>query len=160
MKTIVGIDPGVKTGLAIISLDGDVMFIDSRRNFSKSEIVDTISMYGEPVVVATDVIRSPGMIKKMSASFSARIFSPSRRLKKIEKERMAGRLKLRCNDHHERDAVLAAVLAKRRFQTLFSKIDKILEKKGLSHLSDDVKGMMVKRKAVNAEQAVLKICNK
>lgn len=152
---IIGIDPGVKTGVAALSLNGDFLFVDSRRNFSKSEIVKKIGEVGEPIIIATDVVRPPSAVRKISSSFNARIFSPKRRFTKIEKEKTANKLKLCYHDHHERDAMLAAAMARRNFLTLFNKIDSALKRRNLLYMADEVKELIVKKAASNIEQAII-----
>jgi predicted RNase H-like nuclease (RuvC/YqgF family) len=97
------------------------------------------------------------MIKKISSSFDARIFSPNRTFTKFEKERKTKRLKIKFKDHHERDAMLAAMVARKRFLPLFTKIDSHLRDRNLLHLSDEAKELMVKKEAANLEQAILLI---
>jgi hypothetical protein len=153
-KTIVGIDPDMKTGIAIMRLDGSFLFTGSRRNFPKSDISDVIGGHGSPVIIATDVVRPPLAVKKIAASFDAVIFSPHRRIGKMEKEGIASRMRLIYRDHHERDAIIAAVLARRRYRKLFDRVDLSLRKKGLMELSDHVKELLLKRRASNVETAV------
>ena len=53
--TIVGIDPGTTVGIAILSLDGELLLSESIRGISHDEVVRMIAEYGKPAIVATDV---------------------------------------------------------------------------------------------------------
>ena len=41
-RLIVGVDPGVTVGLAILSLDGEPILVESKRDWSLSELVKSI----------------------------------------------------------------------------------------------------------------------
>lgn len=151
-KLIVGIDPGIKTAVAILSIDGKLISVLSKRYFSISEISDCIVKYGEPIVVATDTYRAPKLVKRISSSFGAKLVT-QKKLTVFEKERISKNVKVMYKNHHERDAIVAAYLARKKFSRLFEKIDKKLKKKGLQHLSEDVKALLVKRR-VTIERAI------
>ena len=53
--TIVGIDPGTTVGIAILSLDGELLYLKSFRGIAPDEVVKLIAEYGKPAVIASDV---------------------------------------------------------------------------------------------------------
>ena len=52
---IVGIDPGITTGIAILDLYGNVVKVCSKRNMGKNEIIRTITNFGHPLIITSDV---------------------------------------------------------------------------------------------------------
>ncbi|MGZ7095706.1 MAG: DUF460 domain-containing protein, partial [Methanobacterium sp.] len=52
---IVGFDPGLTVGIAILDLNGNVISSKSFKEISRSEIIKHIISYGKAVLVATDV---------------------------------------------------------------------------------------------------------
>lgn len=73
---IVGFDPGLTVGLAILDLNGNLLFLKSFKEISKSEIITTIIEYGKAILIATDVENPPKAVKKLASSLNAKIFSP------------------------------------------------------------------------------------
>jgi len=73
---IVGFDPGLTVGLAILDLDGNLLFLDSFKEISKSEIIRKIMELGRAILIATDVENPPKAVKKLVSSLNAKMFSP------------------------------------------------------------------------------------
>ncbi len=121
---IVGVDPGVTTGIALVDLDGRVLHVSSIRVADRGSIVELISKYGKPVVIAVDVTDVPESVRKLAAQLGASIYTPPHDLSVAEKrsliERLAGEVKLR--DSHERDALAAAY---RAYLSLKEKLESI-----------------------------------
>jgi len=55
---IVGFDPGLTVGIAILDLNGVLISLESYKEIKKSEIVSHIIAYGRTVLLATDVYPS------------------------------------------------------------------------------------------------------
>ena len=156
MKLIVGIDPGTTTAIAMLNFSADYCHVFSRKNMNLSELCDYIAEKGEPVIIATDVAKPPMLVKKAAAAFNALLFTPKKNIPQYEKRKMVKSVKLR--NKHEKDALVAALKARKRFLNFFSKIDSVLEKKNLSYLDEDVKSLLIKRRVCNIEQAI-KVAN-
>ena len=154
MKIIVGVDPGVKTALAIMGLNSSEVTFISRKDFSKGDIAEAIVNCGAPIIIAADTKRPSRLVKKISATFNVRLHAPKRNITALEKERISRKLGLGYKNRHERDAAVAAVLARNYYNNLFNKIDRYLERRNLSHISEDVKALVVNRRASNLIQAV------
>lgn len=60
---IVGFDPGLTVGLAILDLNGNLLFLDSFKEISKSEIITKIMELGRAILIATDVENPPKAVK-------------------------------------------------------------------------------------------------
>jgi len=129
LKLIVGIDPGVTVGLAIIGLvppfGKNDLFIRtlSRKNFSKSEIIKEITKYGEPVIVCTDKKRASDLVRKIGSAFGSKIFLPKEDLEKKLKAKLTANYNP--NNIHELDALASALYC---FEHIHSKLIKIKNK--------------------------------
>ncbi|MDR2966550.1 MAG: DUF460 domain-containing protein [Methanobacteriaceae archaeon] len=73
---IVGFDPGLNVGIAILDLNGKLIFLSSFKEISKSEIINIIMGYGKAVLIATDVKQIPKTVKKLASSLNSKIYSP------------------------------------------------------------------------------------
>ena len=73
---IVGFDPGLTVGIAILDLNGNLLFLSSYKEISKSEIIKTIMKFGRAILIATDVENSPKAVRKLATSLNSKIFSP------------------------------------------------------------------------------------
>ena len=49
-RIILGIDPGITTGLAALDLDGNILFAKSEREISLNRIVDEVARYGKVIL--------------------------------------------------------------------------------------------------------------
>jgi predicted RNase H-like nuclease (RuvC/YqgF family) len=160
MKLIVGIDPGTTTGVAMLDMDPFSSFCQtfSSRGASFSRLCDYISENGEPVIIACDVKKPPNLVKKTASTFNAVLSKPRKTITVAEKKKIAKSFAV-FNNKHERDALVAALLAKKKFSIMFRKVDSILKTRDLTHLTDDIKELLVKKRAGNINQAI-KLLNK
>jgi hypothetical protein len=121
-----------------------------------SELCNYIAEKGEPIIIATDVAKPPALVKKSASAFNALLFSPKKDITQTEKRKLlrAAKFSKKMKNKHEKDALAAALKARKRFLNFFVKIDSALKKKNLSHLNDDVKSLLIKRRVCNIEQAI------
>ncbi|MBI2579607.1 MAG: DUF460 domain-containing protein [Candidatus Aenigmarchaeota archaeon] len=150
MKLIVGVDPGMRTGVAVLDISSGFYRTSTARSFD-----DACSMaisYGEPIIIATDKAKTPDFARKVAASFNARHFHPRSDMKNADKKAMTEGMNF-ANDH-EMDALAAALGAKKEHSGMFQKVDTALNDRGLGHMSDEVKELLVKEYAGNIEQAL------
>lgn len=152
MKLIAGIDPGVTTGIAVVDISSDFYEVCSFRNVSAADVCRIISEKGEPLIVASDVRRLPATVRRVAASFGARTFRPSTNLTSADKQRIAAAAAYRTT--HERDALSAALLAKRKFMPTFRKVDFALAGRNMLHLKDEVKELLIRGDAGNIDRAL------
>lgn len=120
--TIVGIDPGTTVGIAILSLDGDLIFSDSFRGMSHDQVVKLIAEHGKPAIVATDVYPTPAAVEKIRRSFKAVLGTPGAQLRAEEKIAMARPFGY--SNDHERDSLAAAISTYRNYKNIFSRVEK------------------------------------
>ena len=121
---ILGVDPGVVTGLAILTLDGEVLDTVARRGFSRGDVMRYVQQWGTPVIVATDVADPPEFVKRLAAMSGAVLYTPSRDLSSEEKTQILDKLKWQAKTSHERDALAAAYRAYMEYKPKFEKIEK------------------------------------
>ncbi len=105
--TIVGVDPGATTGVAVIDLSGNLIEVTSKKGWKAGEVIEYISSLGKPVVVATDKSNPPEFVQKIKASFNAVLYAPREDISVEKKKNLTAKFKL-LNDH-ERDALAAAI---------------------------------------------------
>ncbi|WP_292371433.1 DUF460 domain-containing protein [Methanosarcina sp. UBA411] len=120
--TIVGIDPGTTVGIAILSLDGDLLYLKSSRGMAPDEVVKLIAEYGKPAVIASDVTPMPGSVEKIRRSFNAVPASPG--IEVSAEEKIALGKTFGYSNDHERDALTAALLTYRSYKNIFTRIEK------------------------------------
>ncbi|WP_406661136.1 DUF460 domain-containing protein [Methanolobus sp. ZRKC3] len=120
--TIVGIDPGTTVGIAILSLDGELLLSKSARGISHDEVVRLIAEYGKPAIVATDVHPTPAAVEKIRRSFNAVIGTPGGEIRSEDKIALARPFGY--SNDHERDSLAAALTTYRSYRNIFSRVEK------------------------------------
>ncbi len=133
---IVGYDPGMQVGLAVIDLDMRPHLITSGRELDRGEILSKLTSIGIPVIVATDKNPPPEMVRKLAAMLKAQLFVPPRSLSTSEKEILVSEYSrlygIGVKNTHERDALSAALKAYRFYQDKLEKLVKKIRNMGLS----------------------------
>ncbi|RLE49460.1 MAG: hypothetical protein DRJ31_04830 [Candidatus Methanomethylicota archaeon] len=151
---IVGIDPGMVTGIAVITLDGEPLAITSGRGISRGYISRFIASYGRPVIVASDVNPPPDIVTKLSVAHDAVLYAPPKSLSTAEKQQLVHELTskwkdISVKDTHQRDALAAALKA---YQAYKSKLDQCVAhvKEFGANISsmDLVKALVIKGKPI------------
>lgn len=122
--TLVGIDPGMTTALVITDLNMNILFSQSKKNFSKGEILYQISNFGTPILVCADVNPIPTLVKKIASSFNSKLISPSIQLDKMRKKKLIEPFLSLKLDNHEKDALSAISYAYGKFDDHFAKLEK------------------------------------
>jgi len=161
-RLIVGVDPGVTVGLAVLSLDGQPILIESRRDWSLSELVRRISKLGEPTLISSDVSPASEILKNLSHKLNAVLFVPSISLGANEKRQIAKDYAdfhgLKLKNAHEVDALAAAVKAYRHYEEKFKHVEARVERMSIKVSTDDVKDLVVRgystKRAVQYLQSV------
>ncbi|MEM4426177.1 MAG: DUF460 domain-containing protein [Acidilobaceae archaeon] len=138
---IVGLDPGVTTGVAVLDASsGEVLYVGSGKNVDRGSLIDLVLSYGRPVVVATDVVEPPETVKKFAAQLGVSIYTPSDDLSVTEKLELTSHYSQLLSNSHERDALAAALKAYRMARSRIKKVERIA-----SRLSLDIDLSEVKR---------------
>lgn len=149
---IVGFDPGLNVGIAILDLNSKLIFLNSFKEISKSEIINIIMNYGRAVLIATDVKQIPKAVKKLATSLNSKIYSPkndipvsyknkivNNYLKNINDFNFESSYKFKKNqnissnledlksitfDAHGRDSLAAAILAYKTYENKLNQLKK------------------------------------
>ncbi|MCE4617654.1 MAG: DUF460 domain-containing protein [Desulfurococcales archaeon] len=146
---IIGIDPGISTGIAILDIDGNVLAVESHRSMDRAAIASLIRSYGTPVIVATDVKPAPEAVRKIAAFFNAQLYVPPDNLSSDEKRLIASTVAPDAKlDTHQRDALAAAYKAYKELREKFKQAELYLEKVKITVDLDRVKEAIAKGHAI------------
>ena len=107
--TIVGVDPGTTTAIAVLDLDGNLLGVKSRKGWSPAEVVEYILSFGKPVIIATDKSNPPDFVSKLRASFNAVLHVPKEDTSVERKKYLVSPFRKEISNDHERDALSAAI---------------------------------------------------
>ena len=150
MKLIVGIDPGVTTGIAILDTKLNVLLVESKKHFSKDEIIKRILEFGDPIIISCDVKKPPTLVKKIASAFNAKLIAPKEDLKIKKKFRLIKEFGFngKIANRHERDSLAAAIFALNEVRALFDRIDYLVDK----DIAEEVKDIILRGKGGNIKQ--------
>lgn len=123
MYLIVGVDPGTKTGIAALNLDGGIVGLHSSKDLGFDRTLDYLMSLGVASVLASDVSPTPQFILKLASSLGCRVFIPKKSLQVGEKIKLTW--DHTTGDSHQRDALAAALNAYNAFRNKFGKIDSL-----------------------------------
>ena len=142
---IAGIDPGTVGAYALLDLEGNIIAIDSGRDFNKSKIVLDMTKHGKIFLIGCDVYQCPALTKKLASLIGAKVITPDHDLKYLEKIRIVDEfLKTKkdfveLKNKHEKDALAAALYGLKRIRSLLKKIEDHLKQNNKRYLFDEVK---------------------
>ncbi len=132
---IVGVDPGIETGLAIVDLDLRPLVITSGRNLDREDILQITLKYGKPILITTDKNPPPEMVEKIAANLNATLYYPPKSLSSIEKDALVYdyilSYRLAVKNTHERDSLASCIKAYREFEDKFRQLTAKLNEIGL-----------------------------
>lgn len=147
-KLIIGVDPGLNCALAILSLEGIPILLESRREWPLEKIIERIREFGEPTIVSSDVSPAPSLLEELSRKFNAILFEPAISLSSDEKQKLAKiyseRYGISPQNAHEIDALAAAVKAYHYYKSKFEQADAKLKELGCNIPSELVKDLVAK----------------
>ncbi len=168
---IVGFDPGLTVGIAILDLMGNLLSLKSFKEIRRSEIISHIICHGRTVLVATDVYPTPKTVKKLASTLNSKIWSPYKNMS-VESKIYIVDSYLHGNDidkntlelpqnAHERDALAAAVKTYRDHLNKFRQIEKRAEKAEITEMVDTIKTMVINGTSIsNAIEQISEDINK
>ncbi|MFW9928365.1 MAG: DUF460 domain-containing protein [Candidatus Thorarchaeota archaeon] len=143
---IIGVDPGTTTGIAIIEVKtGQLIFLNSYRDFGTSQIVRLISQFGKAIMICADVKDIPHNVLKLSKILGGELFSPnsSNTISRSEKRNVVQSFLENTNqieerlDTHQRDALFAALKGFYSIEKIVVKIKELLTARpDLAHYFD------------------------
>ena len=151
-KLILGVDPGTTCGIAVIALDGTPLFVDSKRDLTRGEILRIVTGFGKPVIVAADVVNVPLFVKKLAMTLDSLVFTPETLLGAVEKQEIAEayaeKYSLSLKDTHMRAAFTAAIKAFQHYRNKFEQVEAEVKKAGLHISVDEAKTLVVKGQSI------------
>jgi predicted RNase H-like nuclease (RuvC/YqgF family) len=154
---IVGYDPGMTTGLAILDTEGNLLALYSSKNFDRMDVASFCLRYGKPVIVSTDVCTPPQAVKKLSSSFGAKMFYPPQDLSVQEKRELVRRFdSQKIKNTHERDALAAAAKAYLFYSQLLRNTKQKTTLEGISAHFLEVLELVLNGKSVTAAISEIK----
>jgi predicted RNase H-like nuclease (RuvC/YqgF family) len=152
---IIGIDPGIETGLAIIDLSLNVLHLESTKGLDRLDIIDKIYRYGIPAIISVDTNPPPESVKKLASMLGVQLFVPNETLDTETKEKLIEWLKKRkridliINTTHKRDALAAAIRAYKAYERKFAELERKLLEMDLDVDIDEMKYMLLKSYSVS-----------
>ncbi|MFW9961991.1 MAG: DUF460 domain-containing protein [Candidatus Sifarchaeia archaeon] len=154
---ILGIDPGTTAAYCLLSLDGKIRVLRSKKGLTRADIIREVYEDGIPAMVASDVPQVPHFVEKIARTVNATIFTPKTPIAVAEKQELAkdygNETKIR--NAHERDALTAAVFAYKSLLPKFQQIDKMIRDEQLSVDRNYLKALVIKGSSIN--EALAKI---
>jgi len=151
---IVGVDPGIETGLAILTVFGKPVLITSGRSISRNQLVETITSYGIPLMIATDVNPPSLYVKKLASSLNSILYTPPRDMTVAEKRRVVreflegGEEGVKVLNSHQRDALAAALKALGSIKEKMERIKEELSRSGLNLPPQEVLALVLRGKTI------------
>jgi len=150
-KLIIGIDPGISCGIAIIDFNAKPILLDSKKGIAINDAIKIISNLGTPEIIASDVNPMPQFVKKIATKLNAQIFTPRVPMTGIKKRELVTKYLsnqgIRLKNLHIFDALSAALKARNYYKNKFDQIDalKIKSEIELNVLKSSlIKGIKIK----------------
>jgi hypothetical protein len=140
---IVGIDPGTTAGYAAIDVRGAIVAAKAAKEFSADAMIAELRSLGSVFLVGTDKAKAPAFVDTVATQLGAKISVPAEDLRVAEKRALTE--KFPHANSHEMDALAAAVMAFRKHERLFSRIECFLAEKKNPAFADAMKEMVVRQ---------------
>lgn len=141
---IVGIDPGITTGYAVLGINGELIRLDSSKQLDLNKLISETVNLGKVVLVGTDKVKVPSLVNAFATKLGARIISPQEDLKVDEKRKMT--ISFNLKDWHQGDALASALFAYKTTKTLLDKIDFFVEKNKKHEIKNKIKELVITKK--------------
>jgi predicted RNase H-like nuclease (RuvC/YqgF family) len=150
---IVGVDPGMVTGLAAMDLNGRILGMNSGRGITRGQMTRWISELGKAIAIASDVNPAPALVAKLAASHGAILFTPEASLKTSEKKALAERASqdqgAGVEDTHQRAALAAALKAFAFYRNKLEQAGSHVRREGKAADLDEVKANVLRGMSIN-----------
>ena len=154
---ILGIDPGTTKSYAVLDFQGNILEVKSSKKLNIETITKEVFKFGKPVLIGTDVFKTPSFVEKVAARLGTKIIKPESNIQVSHKRVMIKRFlknkNFELNNKHESDALIGAVLAYKSIKPLLTKIEDKLAHTSKAYLVEDIKKVVVKNN-VNIKEAI------
>jgi len=138
-RLIVGVDPGTTVGIALLGTDGELIAVQSKKEWDVDSVVEWIRHYGTVVVAGTDKAKIPSFVSDIATAFSARVIHPREDLKSDGKAKSAD-----CRNAHEQDAFASALVAFKRYERVLSNIAKFARAHDKEEMTEELQELVIK----------------
>jgi predicted RNase H-like nuclease (RuvC/YqgF family) len=135
---IVGLDPGTNVGIAILDVRGRVLSIFSKRGMKRGDIINYILDFGRPLIIASDVTPAPRSVEKIASSFGSKLYYPEFPLMNTKKFSVVREHADEFYDLHQRDALVAALKAWKKYRSMLNRVDETLASMDRQEIFEDV----------------------
>ena len=154
---ILGIDPGTTAAYCLLSLDGKVQALRSRKGLTRADMIREVYEKGIPVMIASDVPQVPHFVEKIASTVNATVYTPQKPIPVSEKQELAREYsdEIRVRNAHERDALTAAVFAYRSIQSKLQQIDRMVREEQLKIDRNHLKALVIKGTSINEARATM-----
>ncbi|MGY5871966.1 MAG: DUF460 domain-containing protein [Candidatus Thorarchaeota archaeon] len=154
---ILGVDPGTTAAYCLLSLDGGVRALRSKKGLTRADIIREVYEKGIPVMIASDVPQVPHFVEKIASTVNATVYTPRKPIPVSEKQELAREYSeiIRVRNAHERDALTAAVFAFRSIQSKLQQIDRMIREEQLRIDRNHLKALVIKGTSINEARATL-----
>ena len=146
MRIIAGIDPGKTVGIACIDLNGRLVFGTHAAGLGIDWIIEQIRSVGTPVIIASDRQNPSALVRKVNASFNARLFSPEKELGLDAKMHLGRSASVK--NPHERDAYAAAISAYKHYANKFNQAEHLARDRSVDDI-DRIKARVVLKYSID-----------
>lgn len=150
---ILGIDPGITCGLAVLDLNANLLLLRSEKELTRKKIIRETANFGVPVYIGTDVYPPPEFVKKLSKSLNAKIYTPSHILSVTEKREITRKFlegkNLKIRDSHQRDALASAIKSYQNLKNKFEQVEAHVKEMNVYVPLDQVKAAVARGVSIN-----------
>jgi predicted RNase H-like nuclease (RuvC/YqgF family) len=147
-QLIIGVDPGTTCGVAILTLGASPLYLKSRKGLTRGEITRIAMDYGNPLLVAADVMPAPAFVKKLANMLNAVLFVPESVMEASEKREIARlyaeKHKVKLRNSHARDALAAAIKAFQHYKNKFKQVEAEAQMLAAPMSLEEVKALVVR----------------
>jgi predicted RNase H-like nuclease (RuvC/YqgF family) len=150
---IVGVDPGMMTGIVALDLNGRILGITSGRGITRGQMTRWVSELGKAIAIASDVSPAPALVAKLAASHGALLFAPESSLKASEKKALSEHASqdqgVAVEDTHQRAALAGALKAFASYRNKLEQASAHVRREGKSVDLDEVKANVLRGMSIN-----------
>ncbi len=148
---ILGVDPGTTAAICLLTLSGKIHFVKSRKRMVRADILRIVYEHGIPVLLASDVPKTPHFVEKIASTVNADVYTPNKPIPVAEKNEIAREYaeEIKLRNAHERDALTAAVYAYRSLLPKLEQIDKKVRDEELQLDRNHLKALVIKGMPIN-----------
>jgi len=154
---ILGIDPGTTAAYCLLTFDGKIRLLRSKKGLTRADLIREVYENGIPAIIASDVPQAPHFVEKIASTVNVTIFTPKTPIAVVDKQELAREYgaEMKIRNSHERDALTAAVYAYKSLLPKFQQIDRMIRDEQLSVDRNYLKALVIKGTSINEALAII-----